>query len=416
MATHDHTPKGRGFDSSLIYFEHKIEYYDQTLQQSSCAALDPTIVDLWSHAPGQPEGPARALNGTGYAEYLFRDRVLEIIAAHDPAKGPLYLQYDPHIAHCPLQVPADWLARFTAGNDESACQAQTARVFPGSGPADYRCRNIYHAMVALLDEVLGNVTDALKARGLWEDTLMVLHSDNGGPVDVAESGSNNWPLRGGKYSRFEGGLRANAFASGGYLPAAVRGTTNAGIMHVADWSTTYCLLAGSSAQECAADALAAAWGLPPVDGVDLWPLLSGATQTSPRVEVPIDLHGPSQGLIQGNYKLLLGQQMVSGWEGPVYPNASSPARSPYVNLECKSGCLFDVVADPTEQTDLAASRPDIVAAMTARLRALEPSFYSNNETGTDSPLCAGKPAGMPCACFLAMPGNYWNGYFGPYQV
>ena len=58
---------------------------------------------------------------------------------------------------------------------------------------------------------------------------------------------------------------------------------------------------------------------------------------------------------------------------------------------------------------------DIVAAMTDRLAVLAKGFYTNNETGVDD--CpASKPAGMPCACFLAMPGNLWNGYFGPYQV
>ena len=51
-----------------------------------------------------------------------------------------------------------------------------------------------------------------------------------------EAGANNWPLRGGKYSMFEGGIRANSFVSGGLLPAAVRGTTLHGLLHVSDWS------------------------------------------------------------------------------------------------------------------------------------------------------------------------------------
>ena len=176
MATPTHTPLGRGFDSSLIYYEHKVDYWSQALAQSSCATFDASIKDLWSHSSVQAEGPARSLNGTAYVEYLFRDRVLQVIAEHDPAQGPLYLQYNPHIAHCPLQVPQDWLARFNASDDEAACAAQTPYIFPGSTPADYRCRNQYSAMVALLDEVLGNVTGALKAKGLWQDTLMVLHT------------------------------------------------------------------------------------------------------------------------------------------------------------------------------------------------------------------------------------------------
>ena len=43
-------------------------------------------------------------------------------------------------------------------------------------------------------------------------------------------------MRGGKYSLLEGGIRANSFVSGGLLPAAVRGTTLHGLLHVSDWS------------------------------------------------------------------------------------------------------------------------------------------------------------------------------------
>ena len=162
---------------------------------------------------------------------------------------------------------------------------------------------------------------------------------------------------------------------------------------------------------------AAASGLPPIDGLDLWPLLSGANATSPRVEVPIDVTGNSRGIISGNWKLLLGNQIGAGWEGPVYPNASTAANDPYaMHLACPApGCLFDL-SDPTEQTNVASAHPDVAAALLARIEAIAPSFYSNNETGTDVAACAGKPKGMPCACFLAMPGNYWNGFFGPYQV
>ena len=423
MATHDHTPRGRGFDSSLIYFEHKIDYWDHTLAQSSCMKYSSKIRDLWAHnGSTDPGGPAPGIPNGTYVEYALRDRVLAIIAAHDMARdGPLYLQYDPHIAHCPLQVPPEWLARFKFGDDEAACAQQTASIFPGSGPADYRCRNQYEAMVALLDEVLGNVTDALKARGWWDETLMVLFSDNGGPIDVAESGSNNWPLRGGKYSQWEGGIRSTAFASGGYLPPAVRGTVQGGIMHVADFYATYCGLAGGSPAFCTADERAAASGLPPVDSIDVWPLLSGATGgVSPRTEVAVDVRGNHLALIQGDFKLLTGNQIGAGWCGGTYPNKTS-ASADHVNpndqhLACAAGCLFDVVHDPTEQEDIAAAHPALVASMQARLAQLAPTFYSNNETGTDVPLCDSKPAGMPCGCFLALPGNFWNGSFGPYQV
>ena len=55
-----------------------------------------------------------------------------------------------------------------------------------------------HGMVYLLDEVIGNITSLLKSKGLWSNTLVVVSTDNGGPLPLDESGSNNTPLRGGK--------------------------------------------------------------------------------------------------------------------------------------------------------------------------------------------------------------------------
>lgn len=406
-----HTPEGRGFDTSLIYFEHKVDYWDQTLLQSTCQTWNP-IVDLWDTG-----APAKKLNGTKYVEYLFQDRVLETIANHNMSSGPLYIQYDPHIAHCPLQVPSDWLAKFNYSNDEPLCSSQTSYIFPGSTQADYRCRNQYEAMVALLDSVIGNVTDAIKARGWWNESLMVLHSDNGGPVDLIESGSNNSPLRGGKYSDFEGGIRAAAFASGGYLPSAVQGTIQTEIIHIADWYATYCGLAGGSPSFCVADGPAAESGLPAIDSLDVWPLLSGINTTSPRIEIPVDVGA----LIQGRYKLLIHDVPFGTalWEGPTYPNASSSSLplAKDVVLNCKTGCLFDLLADPTEHDDIAAAHPGIVTAMAARITTLEAGFYSNSDVGVNVPECAKNTnKNKPCACFLAQPDQKWEGYFGPYQL
>jgi len=50
--------------------------------------------------------------------------------------------------------------------------------------------------------MIGNVTDLLRAEGLWNDTLVTFSSDNGGPVySNGTSGGSNWPLRGGKAVR-----------------------------------------------------------------------------------------------------------------------------------------------------------------------------------------------------------------------
>jgi hypothetical protein len=44
---------------------------------------------------------------------------------------PPPLSAAPHIVHCPLQIPPEWLARFNFSDDETVCQAQTPYIFPG---------------------------------------------------------------------------------------------------------------------------------------------------------------------------------------------------------------------------------------------------------------------------------------------
>ena len=68
-------------------------------------------------------------------------------------------------------------------------------------------------------------------------------SDNGEPV-WSDFGSNNFPLKGGKASNWQGGVRVNAFVSGGYLPNNMRGKKSDAYIHIADWYSTFSLLAG----------------------------------------------------------------------------------------------------------------------------------------------------------------------------
>jgi arylsulfatase B len=194
MATPSHTPEGRGFDSSLIYFEHKNDYWTQAAMQTQCTDYG-QIWDLWDTGR-----PAWSMNGTSYEEFMFHERVYTIIDEHNFEEQPLFLVYTPHIVHCPLQVPELWLDQFGwVTDDESLCAAQTPYIFPGSTNSSYRCRSQYEAMVALLDDVIGNLTGLIKQKGVWDDTLMVLSTDNGGPLVIQESGASNSPLRGGKY-------------------------------------------------------------------------------------------------------------------------------------------------------------------------------------------------------------------------
>jgi len=255
-----------------------------------------------------------------------------------------------------------------SSDDETQCKAQTAYIYPGSTDASYSCRAQYTAMAKVLDDILGNITALLKSRGLWENTLIVFSADNGGCLYLPENAGNNYPHRGGKYSPWEGGIRSAAFVGGGFVPSKVRGTIQNGMMALADWYTTFASLANVDPT----DKRAAQWNLPPIDGFNLWPLLSGSTNTSPRGELPVD----ENTLIQGDWKLILGSPQYSSWTGPIYPNATSPNHNVNVQINCSQGCLFNLTADPNEYNDVAKQYPDVVTNLNTRLQTLKKKLFS----------------------------------------
>ena len=155
-------------------------------------------------------------------------------------------------------------------------------------------RMTYAAMTNFLDDSVKMLVDTFKAKGMWNDTLLLFVSDNGGPIYI---GGNNHPLRGGKYSEFEGGVRVSAFASGGLVPRSKRGLTSNGIAAIADIYTTLCAIA----QVDPSDPEGVAAGLPRVDGVDISPMLLAeehvhSVDASPRSIVPLMPLDPNDAL------------------------------------------------------------------------------------------------------------------------
>jgi arylsulfatase A-like enzyme len=126
-------------------------------------------------------------------------------------------------------------------------------------------------------EIQANVTAALKLAGMYQHSVMILISDNGGPLDH----SNNFPYRGGKASLWEGGVRVEALVHSPLLPASRRGIKWSGLAHSSDWYVTlYEGIAGAGA-----GAATAGTGPRAPDGLNLWPALLGRNTTSPRTEV-----------------------------------------------------------------------------------------------------------------------------------
>ena len=397
------TPVGRGFNSSFGYLGAVNDYFDMQAWEQ-CPETELTQ-DLWFQN-ASVAGPAfdrinrrtcaadeQNTTGCVFEELLFREQALRLIAEHDTAT-PLFLNYAPHLVHAPMQAPAAYLAKFAFIPDKT--------------------RATYAAMVNMLDDVVGDVADALKARGMWENAVFILWSDNGGPIYTnGSAGANNYPLRGGKVGNWEGGVRTNAFVTGGLVPQAKRGTVHEDLVACWDWYASLCELAGVDP----ADGAAAAAGLPPIDSVAQLPYIFGQNATPPRTVVELGVPitpGESGGVfkydlakgdvfvggvVTRKWKLLVGAQYESVWTGPQYPNSSKwddvlvdcggglPFPGPTPASPPLRGCLYDMENDPTERDNVADANPDVVAALNASIVAAQRTVISYLHGTLDPAAC-----------------------------
>ena len=69
-------------------------------------------------------------------------------------------------------------------------------------------RKTYLGMVTAMDDLVGSLINDLKANGMYEDSVILFSSDNGGMLNL---GATNYPLTGQKSTLFEGGVRVPGF-------------------------------------------------------------------------------------------------------------------------------------------------------------------------------------------------------------
>ncbi|MFM8880288.1 MAG: sulfatase, partial [Verrucomicrobiota bacterium] len=105
---------------------------------------------------------------------------------------PFFLQVAFHSVHTPLQAKAELVEKY---------RRKAATV---GGPQNHA---VYAAMLESLDAAVGQVLKALEDAGLAERTLVIFTSDNGGLVLGQNPPTSNVPLRSGKGSPYEGGIR-----------------------------------------------------------------------------------------------------------------------------------------------------------------------------------------------------------------
>lgn len=207
---------------------------------------------------------------------------------------------------------------------------------------------MYGDVVQELDWSVGQVLQAIQANGLNESTLVMFSSDNG-PRYQGQVGRP----RGRKGSTYEGGMREPFIARfPGLIPA---GLVTDGVATTMDILPTVAGLCGAS--------------LPakPLDGMDISPLLTGASPDLDR-EVFLYFDGwKVQAARLGKWKLHLTRYNSPAW-GPEPVGGR-------INLPLPAPELYDLIEDQ-ESYDVAAANQEIVADIRARVEALLPTFPS----------------------------------------
>ncbi|SVC54131.1 uncharacterized protein METZ01_LOCUS306985, partial [marine metagenome] len=152
----------------------------------------------WRYVPGLEPG-----NKGDYLTDRLTDKALVIMEKQAKASRPFYLNLWYHSVHTPIEGKPELVERYRK------------KINPNS----VRKNSHYAAMVHSLDENVGRVLAKIDELGIAGNTLVIFTSDNGGFINKCKLNrelavANNAPLRSGKGSCYEGGVR---------VPLIVRG-------------------------------------------------------------------------------------------------------------------------------------------------------------------------------------------------
>ncbi len=323
-----------------------------------------------------------------YSTSFYTDTVISQIDSNIDDGKPFFAYLAYTAPHWPLQAPDEYLEKYrghyNSGYDvirESRFERQkTLALFPATTASPPRPRYLkpwdeltpeeqrfhagnmetYAAMVDHMDMSIGRVVDYLSEQGELNNTVIVFISDNGAdhwdydsapppvgryaatfdnsPDNRGRKGSfgfygsewahvSNTPFTHYKGSTYEGGIRSPAII---HWPEGIaEGQSSAALTAITDWYSTFASLAGAQAGNAS--------------GKNLLPLLKGDCDNVRRDGEAIGIEAwGKRGVVGQRFKLV-----------------SSPAK-PHGTADWS---LYDLLHDPSEQSDIAADNPERLAEM-----------------------------------------------------
>jgi arylsulfatase A-like enzyme len=300
----DYTPTHRGFDHQYGHYFGALDYFKHDRDGKMDWYRDDT-----------------PLVEEGYTTHLVAKEACRLVR-EQAADKPLFLYVPFNGIHSPHQVPDSYTEPY--------------KDLP-------KLRQTIAGMLSAVDEAIGQITAALDEKGQRQNTLIIFSSDNGGPGPG--NATMNTPLRAGKGTLYEGGIRVCSFATWpGKIPA---GITIDEPMHAVDWFPTLVKLTGAPADQKLAP-----------DGLDIWPVLTQGAKSPHEALLLPGMAPEKMALRMGDWKLLLNPSDKDAEEAKGSAKSSGKME------------LYNLTSDIAEKTNLAASQPEKLAEMRARLDAI----------------------------------------------
>eukprot|EP01084_Bolivina_argentea_P055375 101537_1 len=228
-AAYNMTPNGRGFNDYFGYYNGAEDYYTHYVAGG---------YDLVYN--GKPQ---QQLNGTYNADSFFAHYFNYLSTNYNKSNSnnynskPLFTYLALQTIHAPIEKPP--VININNKNMNEIYDKECSHISDTE-------RMWYCQKIQYVDVYIGDLIELYKQLGLWDNTFLILTTDNGGmprwnatgPLfnsSIASSVGSNYPLRGGKVTLFQGGMLGVAFISGPLIPQYLRGSKNNGLFHVMDW-------------------------------------------------------------------------------------------------------------------------------------------------------------------------------------
>jgi arylsulfatase A-like enzyme len=213
-------------------------------------------------------------------------------------------------------------------------------------------RGLYGDVIEEIDWSVGRILEALRKTGLEKDTWVIFTSDNGPWLSYGDHAGSAYPLREGKGTNWEGGTREPCVMRWpGHIPA---GTESRQMLMTIDLFPTIAKLIGAKLPDH------------PIDGLDVWPIISGQRGAkNPHTAYWFYYENNQlQAVVMGDgrWKLQLPHiyNTLAGRRGG---RGGTPV--PYAQRKLERAELYDLERDLSETTNVAAGHPDVVVRLEA---------------------------------------------------